>query len=156
MKNYLLSILAVSLSSSLILHLLPEKVSLKKGVRFLSVLLLLSLLLSPLLSVRGSLAEFFSFEWLPNEEALQKDYEETRDDSLSSYSKEYLETLVKERLVSAFSLREGDLRVYVTMEGESAAKVLLILSGKAIWQDSAKLEAFVEKLLGLPCSSAIE
>ena len=156
MKSYLLSILAVSLSESLILHLLPEKTSLKKGVKFLSVLLLLSLLLSPLFSLKSGLAEFFSFDWLPDETALENGYEETRDDSLASYSKDYLETLVKERLVSAFGLRESDLRVYVTMENEEPKKVLLLLSGKAIWQDSAKLETFVENLLGLPVSSAIE
>ena len=156
MKDYLLSILAVSLAASLLFHLLPEKAALKKGVQFLSVLLLLSLLLSPLLEVKGVLAGLLSGDWLPNEELLQEEYREESDRSLLSYSKDYIETLVKERLIKSFSLCEGDLRVNLILEENEPKKVLLLLSGKAIWQDSAKLEAFVESLVGLPCSSAIE
>lgn len=156
MKNYLLSILTVSLTASLLFHLLPEKASLKKGVQFLSVLLLLSLLLSPLLAAKGELAGFFAGDWFPNEDFLQEEYREESDRSLLSYSKDYIESLVKERLVKTFSLREGDLKVHLILEDGEPQKVLLLLSGKAIWQDSAKLEVFVTSLVGLPCSSAIE
>lgn len=156
MRNYLFSILTVSLAAALLFHLLPEKASLKKGVQFLSVLLLLSLLLSPFLAAKDDLAEFFSGDWLPNEELLKEEYREESDRSLLSYSKDYIETLVKERLIKSFSLREGDLRVNLILEGDEPKKVLLLLSGKAIWQDSAKLEAYVTSLVGLPCSSAIE
>ena len=155
MKEYLLSILVASLASALLLHLLPEKSTLKKGVRLLSALLLLSLLLSPLSGAKEALTEFLSGN-LWNEESLREGYQQQSDDSILSHSKEYLETLVKEGLIKNFSLREEDLRVHFIMEEGEPKKVLLLLSGKAIWQDSAKLEDFVEDLLGIPASSAID
>ena len=155
MKSYLLSILAMSLLASVCLLLLPEKAALKKGLSFLSALLLLSLLLSPLMGVAGELSEFFSGD-LFSAEIWEEEYRKESDAALSGYSKDYLEALVKERLMEHFSLREGDLRVAISFDGGEPKQVLLLLSGKAIWQDSARLESFVEALLGIPCSSALE
>ena len=155
MKEYLLSILAAALVSALLFHLLPEKTSLKKGVQLLSALLLLSLVLSPLSGAREALEGLFYDDWF-DESALQEDYAKKSDESLSSYSREYLESLVKEQLVKNFSLREDDISVHLFMKDGKPKEVLLLLSGKAIWQDSTKLEAFVEQLLGIDCSSALE
>ena len=155
MKEYLLSILAAALISALLLHLLPEKASLKKGAQLLSALLLLSLVLSPLSGAKEALENLFSGDWF-DETTLQEDYTKKSGESLSSYSKDYLENLVKEQLVKSFSLCEDDLSVHLLFEDGEPKKVLLLLSGKAIWQDSARLEAYVEQLLGIDCSSALE
>ena len=59
-----------------------------------------------------------------------------------------------------FDILEDNLRVIVEWTGESEnlrpKKVTLILSGKAIWKDTGKMEAYVTSLLGCDCVSAIE
>lgn len=156
MKTYLLSILAVSLTAAFLFHLLPERPSLKRGLRFLLTLLLLSLLLSPLLGAKGALAGFFAGDWILDTEELQSTYEEKSRSSLLSHSKAYLENLLKEKIVKEFSLSDEDISVRLLWEEDEPKKIFLVLSGKAIWQDSARMEAFAEELLGLPASSVIE
>ena len=155
MKSYLLSILVISLSASCLFHLLPEKTSFQKSMRFLSALFILLLLLSPLAGAKDALGDFFSSDWSQSD-TLRNSYEEKSQESLLSHSKDYVERLVKEELVKTFSLREQDVSVRLLIEEGRPNQVVLILSGKAIWQDSAKLEDFVSTLTELPCSSVIK
>ena len=153
MRSYLLSILAAALFSSAVLLLLPERPELKRGVKLLSSLLILLLILSPLSGTTEILHNFFTGDFFSEDPTLS--YEETRDATLESASAAYLEDLIKEDLMKTFSIREGDLAVRVICQDGVPSRVLLLLSGRAVWQDSAKLESRVTERLGLPTSSAI-
>ncbi|MBQ7173291.1 MAG: hypothetical protein IJR88_04160 [Clostridia bacterium] len=155
MKNYLLSIIAVSLSAAALFHLLPGA-AFQKSLKFLCALLLLLSLFAPLSGASGRIGDFFSYDWLPDQKELEDSYTEKSKEALLAHSKEYLEGLIKERVTKEFSIRDKDLSVRLLFEDDEPNEIVLILSGKAIWQDSAALEAFAEDLLGLPCSSFIE
>ena len=63
-------------------------------------------------------------------------------------------------LCKEFDIAEDNLRVAVEWIGETEnlrpQKVSVILSGKAIWKNPAKIEEYVTSLLGCACVSAIE
>ena len=91
---------------------------------------------------------------------IEDHYSKELQDALDDASKEYFEGMLKETLCKEFAILEDDLRVRVEWAGKDEdlrpQKVTVILSGKAIWKDTGKIEAFVTSLLGCDCVSAIE
>jgi hypothetical protein len=81
-------------------------------------------------------------------------------DALDNASRDYFEGMLTQTLCNEFNIVEDELRVRVEWSGEGEnlrpKKVTVILSGKAIWKNPAKIEEYVSSLLGCACVSAIE
>ena len=73
---------------------------------------------------------------------------------------QYFESMLTETLCKEFEIIEDDIRTHIEWSGEGEdmrpQKVTVVLSGKAIWKDPAKIEAYVTSLLGCDCATAIE
>ena len=165
MKEYFISVLAASLIAALIGILTPdgEKNGTSKLLKFLTSLFLICVLVAPLTDLVCSLQKLADGEInLPDiEEELKPNYEQQRDEALSSASKTYFTQALTQMLEQEFSIASGEIRCIVVWEQtdngeERPARITLVLSGKAVWKDPKQMEAFVTELLGCECISAIE
>ena len=107
------------------------------------------------------LFEFANENWEIEMEGDVKDHYSTElQNALDNASKNYFEDMLTLTICQKFDVLEDDLRVHVEWAGEGdhlrPQKVTLILSGKAIWKNPAKMEDYVTSLLGCDCASAIE
>ena len=93
-------------------------------------------------------------------EDVEDDYSSELQNALDDASFAYFEGMLKQTLCQEFAIAEDDLRVRVEWAGTGMEmrpqKVTVILSGKAIWKDPAKIEGYVTSLLDCDCVSAIE
>ena len=161
-KAYLLSIFATALLITVVDIFAPASASgLSKHLKLVLSLVFVCVLISPTITLAERLLAFSNGDWnFDIEEDLKNHYSQELQDALDDASKEYFEGMLKETLCKEFSILEDDLRVRVEWAGEDEdlrpQKVTVILSGKAIWKDAGKIEAYVTSLLGCDCVSAIE
>jgi hypothetical protein len=82
------------------------------------------------------------------------------EQALGDASTAYFTEMLTQMLEKRFEITPGEVRCIVVWNEEDGAtvpkQVTVVLSGKAIWKNPQDMEAFVEGLLGCPCSSAIE
>ena len=159
-KVYLLSIFATALLITVVDILAPTG-GLSKHLKFVSALVFICILISPTVSLAQRLQDFANGNWeLDIEGDIEDHYSSGLQDALDEASKEYFEEMLKLTLCEEFAIVEDDLRVRVewSSDGDSLRpkKVTLILSGKAIWKNPAKIEEYVSSLLDCDCVSAIE
>lgn len=162
-KTYILSIFATALLITVVDILAPvgSGGGLSKYLKFVSSLVLVCLLISPTVSLAERLLEFANGDWeLDIEGDVKGHYSSELQDALDNASKEYFEGMLTKTLCEEFAIAEDDLRVRVEWIGDGEnlhpKKVTVILSGKAIWKNPAKIEEYVSSLLDCDCVSAIE
>ncbi len=157
MKTYLLSLIATAAVAALVGFLSPEG-NLGKYVKLVSMLLLLTVILAPLPTAIGSLRDLPALFRTGGEETGSE--QESLQNVLDTTSKTYFAAELTERLEERFGVAPGEISPVIRWEerqGESIpAEVTLLLSGRAKWKDSAKMETYVRDLLGCPCHSAID
>ena len=161
-KVYLLSIFATALLITVVDILAPASASgLSKHLKLVLSLVFVCVLISPTITLAERLLDFSNGNWeFEMEGEIEDHYSKELQDALDDASKEYFEGMLKETLCKEFSILEDDLRVRVEWAGNNEdlrpQKVTVILSGKAIWKDAGKIEAYVTSLLGCDCVSAID
>ena len=162
-KTYLLSIFATALLITVVDILSPSSVGsgLSKHLKLVLSFVFVCVLISPTVSFAEHLLEFANGNWeFGVEEDVENQYATELQNALDDASKDYFEGMLNQTLCKEFEIADGDLRTHVEWTGESEnlrpKKVTLILSGKAIWKDAGKMEAYVTSLLGCDCVSAIE
>lgn len=162
MREYLLSLLVVSLILAVIGILAPdgEKGGLSKHVRLVAALVWICVLISPLSHIISDVRDWWNGELLSIEEEPARDYQEQALQALDQASKDYFCDMLTQVLEENFSLSPGTVRVQVFWsQGESEIKpekITLLLSGSAVWQSPKEMEQFVKELIGCECISAIE
>jgi len=162
-KEYLISVIAAALMAALVGILAPEGSGkgLSGHVRLLGALFLLCVLLAPLRGAADSLADWMRGEVtldLPSGDS-EEDYGNELESAIRAASWEYAADLLSERLETEFSLPTGEVRCLLHRSDPNAEhpeRVSVILSGSSIWKDPARIEAYVEALLGCECAVAIE
>ena len=161
-KVYLLSIFATALLITVVDILAPASASgLSKHIKLVLSLVFVCVLISPTITLADHLLDFSNGNWeFEMEGEIEDHYSKELQDALDDASKEYFEGMLKETLCKEFAILEDDLRVRVEWAGNNEdvrpQKVTVILSGKAIWKDAGKIEAYVTSLLGCDCVSAID
>ena len=162
-KVYMLSIFATALLITVVDILAPtgNGGGLSKYLKLVTSLVFVCILISPTVSLAQRLGDFANGNWeFEIEGDVEDHYSAELQDALDNASKEYFEGMLKQTLCKEFDIAEDDLRVRVEWDGEGEKirpqKVTLLLSGKAIWKDPAKMEGFVSSLLDCDCVSAIE
>ena len=162
-KVYILSIFATALLITVVDILAPtgNGGGLSKYLKLVTSLVFVCILISPTVSLAQRLGDFANGNWeFEIEGDVEDHYSAELQNALDNASKEYFEGMLKQTLCKEFDIAEDDLRVRVEWDGEGEKirpqKVTLLLSGKAIWKDPAKMERFVSSLLDCDCVSAIE
>lgn len=162
-KTYLLSIFATALLITVVDILAPSSAGsgLSKHLKLVLSFVFVCVLISPTVSFAEHLLEFANGNWeFVVEEDVKNHYATELQNTLDNASKDYFEGMLTQTLCAEFGIAEEDLRTRVEWSGDGEnlrpQKVTVILSGKAIWKDTGKIEAFVTSLLGCDCVSAIE
>lgn len=159
-KTYLLSIFATALLITVVDILAPGG-GLSKHLKLVTSLVFICILISPSLAFAERLKDFANGDWeLAIEGDMEEHYSSELQNALDDASKEYFENMLELTLCKEFDIAEDNLRVAVEWIGDAEnlrpQKVTVILSGKAIWKNPAKIEEYVTSLLGCTCVSAIE
>ena len=162
-KTYMLSIFATALLITVVDILAPSGAGsgLSKHLKLVLSLVFVCVLISPTVSLAEHLFEFAKGNWeFGIEEDVENHYAEELQNALDDASRDYFEGMLAQTLCEEFEIAEGDLRTHVAWnnddENPRPQKVTVILSGKAIWENPAKIEEYVTSLLGCDCVSAIE
>ena len=160
-KTYLLSIFATALFITVVDILAPSGSGLSKYLKLTSSLVLVCILIAPTVSWAQRLKEIANGDWsFSIEGEIEDSYSSELQNALDNASFAYFEGMLKQTLCQEFTIAEDDLRLRVDWDGSGEnvrpKKVTVILSGKAIWKDPAKIEGYVTSLLDCDCVSAIE
>jgi len=164
MSAYLVTLITSALAVTLISILAPsgERGGLTQGMRLITALFLVCVLVSPIRSAIGAVRELLDGELsIPGLDSPNEDsYREELDAALGDASTEYFSQALTRMLEGEFSIETGQIRCRVdwqTVDGRLSPRlVTVILSGRAIWKDAGAIERYVEELLGCDCVSAIE
>ena len=159
-KTYLLSIFATALLITVVDILAPGG-GLSKHLKLVTSLVFICILISPSLAFAERLKDFANGDWeFAIEGDMEEHYSSELQNALDDASKEYFENMLELTLCKEFDIAEENLRVAVEWIGDAEnlrpQKVTVILSGKAIWKNPARIEEYVTSLLGCTCVSAIE
>ena len=160
MKAYILTIFATALIMTVVDILAPNGAT-ARHLKLLGTLVFVCVLISPTVSLAQKLQDFANGEWETKFEGeIEDHYSSELQNALDDASFAYFEGMLKQTLCQEFAIAEDDLRVRVEWAGTGTEmrpqKVTVILSGKAIWKDPAKIEGYVTSLLDCDCVSAIE
>jgi len=160
-KAYMLSIFATALLITVVDILSPSGGGLSKQLKLVTALVFVCILISPTRLFAQNILNFANGDWeFGLEEDVKDHYSSELQDALDDASRDYFEGMLKQTLCEQFAIAEDDLRVRVdwigTGEDLRPERVTVILSGKAIWKNPAKIEEYVSSLLGCDCVSAIE
>ena len=159
-KIYILTIFATALIMTVVDILTPNGAT-ARHLKLLGTLVFVCVLISPTVSLAQKLQDFANGEWETKFEGeIEDHYSSQLQNALDDASFAYFEEMLKQTICKEFAITEDDLRVRVEWAGANAdahpQKVTVILSGKAIWKDPAKIEEYVTSLLDCDCVSAIE
>ena len=158
MKEYLLSLLIVSLAITLARLLSPNAAA--SHVKLICSLIFICVLASPIPQFLKQLPELSAEILDITDQTDTKDnYENIASDALENASKTYLAQALTSLLEERFSIPSGEVRCMILWGSDEEAKpqkVTVILSGSAIWKNPDQIEAMVTELLGCPCVTAIE
>ena len=165
MQSYLISLVTAALIAALVGILAPEgeRGGLAKHMKLIASLFLICVLIAPLKGLTNTLQGLIDGNWeisLPNGELGKDELQSDAEKALDEASEQYCADALGNALCTQFSLSASDVRCTVDWErtdGESRpARVTVLLSGRAIWQDTHAIEAYVNDLLGCECITAIE
>ncbi len=147
MGGYLYALAVAAVAISVVSALAPA--SMNTHVRALCALCVICLVCAPLTSAITALTKG---EWVIPDSWLLEDAEQIPEPDYQQFSQELLAGQLTLLLEKQFSLSSGDVQVYAAWnEDGSPARVTLVLSGKAIWQDPDPIKAYVKELLGCEC-----
>ena len=139
MKEYLLSLLIVSLAVALARLLAPNATA--QHVKLICSFIFICALASPIPHFLKKLPEL-SAEILDitDQTDTQDNYEDIARDALDNASKTYLAQTLTRLLEERFSIPTGEVRCMILWENDedpNPQKVTVILSGSAIWKSAA-------------------
>ena len=161
-KTYILSIFATALLITVVDILAPAGTGgLSRHLKLVTSLVLVCVLISPTVAFAEHIREFADGNWeFDIEGDIEDHYSSELQGALDNASFAYFEGMLEQTLCKEFNIVEDELRVRVEWSGEGEnlhpKKVTVILSGKAIWKNPAKIEEYVSSLLDCDCVSAIE
>ena len=162
-KTYMLSIFATALLITVVDILAPASAGsgLSKHLKLVTSLVFICILISPTVALAKRLGEFANGNWnFDIEGDIENHYAEELQNALDNASRQYFEGMLTQTLCEQFEIAEDDIRTHVEWSGDGdnlrPKKVTVILSGKAIWKNPAKIEEYVSSLLDCDCVSAIE
>ena len=155
MKEYLMTLTAVSLLGGILGMLSPEG-NIKKYVRLAVSLCLVCAMLQPMLQLLSgeapSLDELLGISG--KEETV--DYDEIYHQALLNGSKEQIQQSLKQQLLKEFSLPYESLDVEAVLEMKNdvsqVKEIRVLLRDSAVFADPREVIALVNESIGCPCT----
>lgn len=154
MKEYIISIIIVSVIGSVVSVLAPEGEGggLSRHVRLAAGVCLILVCFAPTLKAIEWLREFDIEAVFPDDEEDQIDYESIFDKAYSDAEIDNLCEGIKAVVTQKFGLDPLSFKVSVKLSGEgsekSLSRVTLTLYGSSIWADTGEIERYLSQLLG--------
>ncbi len=161
MKEYVFSLVCVSLIAALFTLLCPEDATLQKGFRFVLVLVIMCAVFLPSESVKaildGSYAE--NFEGLFGSQDEEFDASHFAD-SFEKYGAQYVNAQIKKDICAVFNIADSDCRIVSSFGMKDGGlyfeKITIMISGKAVWKDPHAMEDHITENYGCKCDVALE
>ncbi len=159
MREYLSSLVAVTLFGGLVRMLAPEG-NLQKYLRLTVGLCLVCAMMQPFLGLLSEGKNFPWDEWLSSEEYDTQNYDEIYNQSLQSGTKSQAKKLITEKIYQAFSFSEETARVEALFLSEnetiSLQEIVVTLEGRGVLTDPREIVAFVREEWNCPCTVVYE
>ena len=155
MKEYLMTLTAVSLLGGILGMLSPEG-NIKKYVRLAVSLCLVCAMLQPMLQLlSGEAPSLDELLGISGEEETV-DYDEIYHQALLNGSKEQIQQSLKQQLLKAFSLPYESLDVEAVLEMKNdvsqVKEIQVLLRDSAVFVDPREVIALVNESIGCPCT----
>lgn len=157
MSEYLMSVIGGALLAGVVVNLLPEGggEGMKKYVKLLAALCVLTILISPAVSLLESLGTLArgGFEGLISDN--RTDFEGEYRGYMLEVGKENIERGVAALLFDKYGIPEGECRVKAEVregdEGLELIRINITLSGRSALRDPYAIEGYLSGLLDCEC-----
>lgn len=164
MDKYLVSVILVSISVGLCDVLLPEHNDIERLVKFIGVLVILVVIVSPIGKLIQSFDEKILYDIKENIIGLQddiiNDYNERLNQYLNEYSIDLVEQEIKIALEERYNIPNDECSVTVkTMFEDEQMGILniqILLSGASIFKNPYDIEKYISDLWNVECEVLIK
>ena len=159
MKNYLLTIILVSICIGLADVISPLENGINKYTKTIGVLIILCVIISPISKVIQNIDENF-FDKIRddlsiNDNDTQNKYEDIFINYLNNFSISEINTQIKNILNQQFTIPNEECEVIIISEeaGEklSISKIQILISGKSVFKNPYQIENYFSNLLKCEC-----
>jgi hypothetical protein len=157
MQQYLMGLFTLALCCAVVELLAPagEGGGIARHIKLLSALCLLCTLISPLISLLqngGELPKIWEDwfkEWTDTDEEI-KEWEDRWQEESEGLDIAYAQLMVADMIREEFGLEASDVRVELLLDEEegSVKEARVALTGKAIWVDTHRMEAYIKDTFG--------
>lgn len=162
MRNYLISIIWVSVIVGIVELISPRLNGFQKYTKMIGALCVLCVVISPLLNIKNVTADFdYLKESLTEgqDSSLYDEYKEILNKYLNEYSLDKVKEEIHNTLSEKFRIpeSEAEIRLFTEIKSERLAlsKIQIILSGKSIFNNPYKIEDYFGEIFGCACEVLI-
>ena len=165
MKEYMASIIWVSIIAGIAEISAPSLGSMKKYVKLIGALCVVCVLVMPLVNFTGKSDKIFNtikdeLKSDINNEEINKKYQEILYSYLNDYSENEFKEQINSILKDKFNIpyEEANITLFSVKKenGIYPDKIRIILSGKSIFKNPYNIEDYFENLIGCKCEVLIE
>lgn len=165
MKEYLLSIIIISIGVSIFELLAPSNEGLLKYIRLIAALCILCVIIAPLNVIGETLSDNLLENLKDNltgnsKEELEDQYNNLLNEYLNNYSIDSFNNQIESLLKDNFGIPESECEVntYTTFENGklTITEIQILLSGNSIFQNPYTIEKYISNLCTAECKVLIK
>ena len=166
MREYIIGLLALAVCCAVVELLSPEGEGggIARHIKLMTGLCLLCVLATPIVSLLRAGADLPArleaalSDWLAIREEADRDFSDLFREEWEQLDLSLASQTVVGMLREKFDIADGDVSVEVLLDEEQTriSCVRVALSGRAIWQNTHEIEAFIGETLGCECIIYIE
>lgn len=159
-KGYIVTVICVCVSSSIVSLLSPEGESgIGRQVRLAAGIVTALAVIAPLVGIVESIGELDLSDVITDGDEKIEEYQSIFDSQLSVYETESIKDGIGEILEKRFGIDPSECEIGVSIEEKDGKRqlkrVFITLYGSAIWSDSGAIEEYLYGLLGCEIVTAI-
>lgn len=164
MKNYLITVITVSICIGLYNIISPQFHGLEKYSKMIGMLVVLCVIISPLKEIVNTFDEDglqdVKDNILNSEDKTSNEYDEIFENYLNSFSIEEIKREIKEIMSEKFDIPkdECEITVFTNTENEQLkiSSLQILLLGKSVFKNPYTIEEYFENLLNCTCQVLIK
>lgn len=163
MKEYLISVIWVSIIVGICELLSPHSEGIKKSIKAIGALCILCVVIGPIVSLTNltaDLGENIKNEILEGQDKdLYREYEELLENYLTGFSEDAVKSTISQLLNEKFSIpaEESDVIIFTEIKNDvlTPVKLQILLTGGSIFKNPYDIEEYFSKLIGCKCEVLI-
>ncbi len=165
MKEYLSSIIIISIAICIFELLAPNNENFIKYIRLIGALCIICVIISPLNLIQENLANNFLDDLKDkltenSKEDLGDEYTNILNEYLNNHSIEAYNNQIKELLTNNFDIpnNECEVNTYTNFTNEklTITEIQILLRGNSIFKNPYEIEEFITKICGVKCKVLIK